>query len=205
MKLAKNQNPEPKPKVSKLPLPATDSPLVIDLPDGQKIVIGKMTNGSVIEVATWRGVGRPDSRTSRLMLGVGNGEVEEVSPETNSGQTENALIKPDGFAQILYFANKFLNLLRKKVLNEIPRFLEKFKSKIKSRPDRSKSQSSSVSPRIEVAKKDTSVDPEVQEWLDRITQSATERSKKSSTKTGKSSTKSQKSESKSQKTKRKSK
>lgn len=203
--MAKNQNPEPKPRVSKLPLPATDSPLVIDLPDGQKIVIGKMTNGSVIEVATWRGVGRPDSRTSRLMLGVGNGEVEEVSPETNSGQAENALTKPDGFAQILYFANKLLNLLRKKVLNEIPRFLEKFKSKIKSRPDRSKSQSSSVSPRIEVAKKDTSVDPEVQEWLDRITQSATERSKKSSTKTGKSSTKSQKSESKSQKTKRKSK
>lgn len=44
--------------------------MVIDLPDGQKIVLGKLSPGSVIEVATWRGTGRPDSRTNRFMLGV---------------------------------------------------------------------------------------------------------------------------------------
>jgi hypothetical protein len=54
-------------------LPATVSdnpPLVIDLPDGQKLVIGELKPGIVIEVATWRGTGRPDSRTNRIMLGV---------------------------------------------------------------------------------------------------------------------------------------
>ena len=54
--------------LSRLPMPPSDSPLVIDLPDGQKLVLGNMAAGSVIEVATWRGTGRPDSRTSRLML-----------------------------------------------------------------------------------------------------------------------------------------
>jgi hypothetical protein len=76
-KLANQESEKSAPKVSKLPLPISDSPLVIDLPDGQKIVVGKMTQGSVIEVATWRGVGRPDSRTSRLMLGMGSGNVNE--------------------------------------------------------------------------------------------------------------------------------
>ncbi len=54
-------------------LPATindNPPLVIDLPDGQKLVIGELKPGIVIEVATWRGTGRPDSRTNRIMLGV---------------------------------------------------------------------------------------------------------------------------------------
>ena len=45
------------PVVTNLPLPISDTPLVIDLPDGQKLVIGKMSQGSVIEVATWRGTG----------------------------------------------------------------------------------------------------------------------------------------------------
>jgi len=51
-----------------------DSPLVIDLPDGQKLIVGNLAAGSVIEVATWRGTGRPDSRTSRLMLGMSSGQ-----------------------------------------------------------------------------------------------------------------------------------
>ena len=58
--------------ISTLPLATIDTqaPLVIDLPDGQKLVVGNLDPGTVIEVATWRGTGRPDSRTNRLMLGV---------------------------------------------------------------------------------------------------------------------------------------
>jgi hypothetical protein len=54
------------------PITDTQPPLVIDLPEGQKMVIGKLDPDAVIEVATWRGTGRPDSRTNRLMLGVSN-------------------------------------------------------------------------------------------------------------------------------------
>ena len=64
--------------ISTLPLATLDTqaPLVIDLPDGQKLVVGNLDPGTVIEVATWRGTGRPDSRTNRLMLGVSESEKE---------------------------------------------------------------------------------------------------------------------------------
>ncbi len=91
MATAKNKKAEekPAPVISKLPIPISDSPLVIDLPDGQKLVVGKMIQGTVIEVATWRGTGRPDSRTSRLMLGM---SVGEVNPTPESASAPN----PDG-------------------------------------------------------------------------------------------------------------
>lgn len=81
------------PKVTNLPLPISDTPLVIDLPDGQKIVIGKMQAGSVIEVATWRGTGRPDSRTNRLMMGMNSGAPApsvESAPVSNSNKASAA-------------------------------------------------------------------------------------------------------------------
>lgn len=77
---AKKKNIPDKPVVSRVPLPASDSALVIDLPDGQKLVIGKMGQGTVIEVATWRGVGRPDSRTSRMMFGMSTAEIDAENP-----------------------------------------------------------------------------------------------------------------------------
>jgi hypothetical protein len=77
----KKEEPVGKPKVSQLPIPVSDSPLVVDLPDGQKLVIGRLVAGSVIEVATWRGTGRPDSRTSRLMLGMAAGAVSPVTED----------------------------------------------------------------------------------------------------------------------------
>ena len=77
--MAKKEEPKKEPAVSKLPMPLSDNPLVIDLPDGQKLVVGKMDSGSVIEVATWRGTGRPDSRTSRLMLGMSNSQTDAAA------------------------------------------------------------------------------------------------------------------------------
>lgn len=68
--MAKKKQESNQPVISNIPIPASDNPMVIDLPDGQKIVLGKLSPGSVIEVATWRGTGRPDSRTNRFMLGV---------------------------------------------------------------------------------------------------------------------------------------
>jgi hypothetical protein len=72
----------PQPVISEIPMPVSDSPLVIDLPDGQKLVVGKMSPGSVIEVATWRGTGRPDSRTSRLMLGMSSAEQVQAQAQS---------------------------------------------------------------------------------------------------------------------------
>jgi hypothetical protein len=109
----KNPAPQAPAKVSQLPLPISDSPLVIDLPDGQKLVIGKMAEGSVIEVATWRGTGRPDSRTSRLMLGMSPGNLSDDAKETTGyagGQREK---KPEGFAKYLDIPNRAVKTIAK--------------------------------------------------------------------------------------------
>jgi hypothetical protein len=112
----KTPEPQAPAKVSQLPLPISDSPLVIDLPDGQKLVIGKMAEGSVIEVATWRGTGRPDSRTSRLMLGMSPGNLSQDASETTGyagGQKEK---KPEGFAKYLDIAEKTAKSILKAVM-----------------------------------------------------------------------------------------
>jgi hypothetical protein len=99
------------PKVSQLPLPASDNPVVIDLPDGQKLVIGQLAAGSVIEVATWRGTGRPDSRTSRLMLGMSG-----ASGTTATGQSEIVEdVKPPakGWARVLQIAQEIPKIVIK--------------------------------------------------------------------------------------------
>ena len=85
--MEKNKQEPLEPIITKIPLPASDSAMVIDLPDGQKLVVGKMNHGTVIEVATWRGTGRPDSRTNRMMLGLSSSEAE--AEEKIRRETEN--------------------------------------------------------------------------------------------------------------------
>lgn len=75
--------------VSSIPVSPADSALVIDLPEGQKLVLGKMDEGTVIEVATWRGTGRPDSRTNRLMLGVSFGGTAQSPNQEQEVKIEN--------------------------------------------------------------------------------------------------------------------
>ena len=84
--MAKKKEEAQAPAISTIPLADQESPLVIDLPDGQKLVVGQIAHGTVIEVATWRGTGRPDSRTSRLMLGVSSSANVTNESETRSTQ-----------------------------------------------------------------------------------------------------------------------
>jgi len=56
-------------------------PLVVDLPDGQKLYVGKIDEGLTIEIATWRGIGEPDSRVARMIIAAsrdGAGSVESA-------------------------------------------------------------------------------------------------------------------------------
>ena len=86
--MAKKKQGTSDPVVSNIPIPASDNPMVIDLPDGQKIVLGKLTPGAVIEVATWRGTGRPDSRTNRFMLGISDASSTSVAPQPAQAGTD---------------------------------------------------------------------------------------------------------------------
>ena len=169
------------PTVSKLPLPLTDSALVIDLPDGQKIVVGKMTQGSVIEVATWRGVGRPDSRTSRLMLGVGTGNVDDAAsvPET-SPSTAPRKVKPQGWKIVLYYlaivVDKVSAVDLKKPLARIKALAGKVKSRKKSisKPSGTPESIKPITPESSTKPLST-VDEDVEAWLNKISEKASKR------------------------------
>ena len=87
--MAKKSQVPPAPEMTALPITNGDSPLVIDLPDGQKLVVGNLAAGSVIEVATWRGTGRPDSRTSRLMLGMSSA-AQQPAPAAQGEEKKSA-------------------------------------------------------------------------------------------------------------------
>ena len=88
--MTKKQENTMNPTITNIPIAISENPMVIDLPDGQKLVIGKLATGSVIEVATWRGTGRPDSRTNRLMLGMS--DTTSIAA-TNSPQSTEAKTK----------------------------------------------------------------------------------------------------------------
>jgi hypothetical protein len=55
----------------------------VELPEGHQLIIGELPAGTVVEVATWQGVGRPDDTTNRFLLtadgpGLQNRRREEI-------------------------------------------------------------------------------------------------------------------------------
>jgi hypothetical protein len=54
------------------------SEIEITLPEGQKLTIRSLEPGSVVEVASWRGAGKPDDSAIRMLFGAAANE-----PETN--------------------------------------------------------------------------------------------------------------------------
>jgi hypothetical protein len=116
------------PVVTSLPLPSSDSVLVIDLPDGQKLLVGKMEHGTVIEVATWRGTGRPDSRTNRLMLGMSN--AEEENSQTQGESTESLEYDKRSVRYWIWITRIIFSKVKASVLNQVSKIRQK-KSEIK--------------------------------------------------------------------------
>jgi hypothetical protein len=155
--MAKKQEETTAPKVTSLPLPISDTPLVIDLPDGQKIVIGKLQPGSVIEVATWRGTGRPDSRTNRLMMGMNNGETSAAQP--NSEQTAST----SQSTQASDWKSQALNTA-KKLANQTQTLVSQSLSKLK----KDKSVTTKVQPATEENASSLASASEVDEWLQKV-------------------------------------
>lgn len=184
---SKDKNlPVDKPKVTQLPIPVSETPLVIDLPDGQKLVIGKIAVGSVIEVATWRGTGRPDSRTSRLMLGMASGAVNTNSPEPDALATDesaSAVGKNSGKIDLVVkfvqrITRTLANLLRKVPWSKIWSLVIQVKNsalqKIKSKTNGKTAGSKPVESNKEFSTKDsdklsdTPSSDDIEEWLNSV-------------------------------------
>lgn len=109
--MAKKSQVPPAPEMTALPMSGGDSPLVIDLPDGQKLVVGNLAAGSVIEVATWRGTGRPDSRTSRLMLGMSSAQEKPADSAASETKQESTSVLAKAVRILRTVAGKVVALL----------------------------------------------------------------------------------------------
>jgi hypothetical protein len=107
------------PTVTNVPVPLSDNPIVIDLPAGQKLVLGKLASGTVIEVATWHGTGRPDSRTSRMMFG-----ISSTAPSLQENSSQQAAVPSPSTAKA--------SRIQREVNGKRPSLLSKIQSGIAS-------------------------------------------------------------------------
>ena len=154
--MAKKNVSAPAPEMSTLPIKHDDSPIVIDLPDGQKLVVGQLANGSVIEVATWRGTGRPDSRTSRLMLGMSS--AAGAQSQAAEDEAAKPAAKPDALSVVKAVIKKAIDALKRMPIREI---LAKAKSRS---PKTSAKPFIKTVPNENLAKESD----EVEDWLNTI-------------------------------------
>jgi hypothetical protein len=170
-KMAKKSQESTAPEVSSLPIKQDESPLVIDLPDGQKLVVGHLANGSVIEVATWRGTGRPDSRTSRLMLGMSSqsAAAEQAKPE-DATQSE---AKKSPVTTVLEILNTLIAKAKTLKLPSLPK---------KGKSDNAEQESTPFIQTVS-APAPKSVDTDVDEWLNNLLAKSEEKAAKSSSAT----------------------
>lgn len=151
--MVKKKSAPSEPVVSNLPLPISETPLVIDLPDGQKLVIGKLAHGSVIEVATWRGTGRPDSRTNRLMLGMSSA-ADAVAVTNGEPAPSKKIISKDGVDLKAIFSKIDLSVFARSAANLKDRFSKKVETAKIEEP------------------KEYTTDVEIDEWLAKIANKA---------------------------------
>jgi hypothetical protein len=171
-----------KPTVTQIPLPISDSALVIDLPDGQKLVVGKMTHGTVIEVATWRGTGRPDSRTNRMMLGMSNTEIEAQIQEEEERQE---IASASGWRGRLQMAQGIAVAVFAKAKSLALRLFAKLGKNKSSEVSAEKSSTFKSLPFVGKSERAATPDDDVQAWLDKITAKSLQK-KKTTTPTAKS-------------------
>ena len=178
----KKIEPTPAPVITSLPMASADSPLVIDLPDGQKLVVGTMAAGTVIEVATWRGTGRPDSRTSRLMLGMSTNDAPSQTSSANDSPAQESSHKQLPKNKYLAIAMGLLN----SSLSALKKFMaggpKKPKAGSKPIEDLEQAKTSSRKPKFKFSlkkaasplnkisskKSEDLADKEFQTWLDSI-------------------------------------
>jgi hypothetical protein len=171
------------PVISKIPMPISDTPVVIDLPDGQKLVIGRMNDGSVIEVATWRGTGRPDSRTNRLMLGMSSGQAAQPGETSQASVGDSAVAattkavnsNASGAQNVVQSISKQLSKINLKSFSKIDfTFIGKALSSLSSKTKTIKTNIPTIAPTVKTE------DVDVEEWLRKITEKSATKKESSS-------------------------
>jgi hypothetical protein len=71
----------------------------VELPEGHQLVLGELPPGTVVEVATWQGTGRPDETTNRFLLsasgpGLQRRQRRDENPQLEDVQSKNEAPQP---------------------------------------------------------------------------------------------------------------
>jgi len=60
----------------------------VELPEGHQLVLGELPPGTVVEVATWQGTGRPDETTNRFLLSASGSGLQRRQRNSQSPSRE---------------------------------------------------------------------------------------------------------------------
>jgi hypothetical protein len=83
----------------------------VELPEGHQLVLGELPPGTVVEVATWQGTGRPDETTNRFLLSA-SGPGLQRRQRRNSENTKD-VAQPVAQSQISAPTDRFEDAERK--------------------------------------------------------------------------------------------
>lgn len=61
----------------------------LELPEGHQLVLGELPPGTVVEVATWQGTGRPDETTNRFLISASGSGLQRRERSTQKSSIEN--------------------------------------------------------------------------------------------------------------------
>ena len=99
----------------KFPAPLEGYAATVELPEGHHVTIGELTPGTIVEVATWDGTGKPDETTKRFLISAdGNGLTRRTGSEqpqvenkpqaaiTNNAYTANAISSSQSIADPIF-------------------------------------------------------------------------------------------------------
>ena len=94
------------------PAPLEGYAATVELPEGHHVTIGELTPGTIVEVATWNGTGKPDESTKRFLISAdGTGLTRRVAPEQNQVAEK---VQPEITNQI-YVPDRWLNCIQKQL------------------------------------------------------------------------------------------
>lgn len=60
----------------------------VELPEGHQLVLGELAPGTIVEVATWQGTGRPDETTNRFLLSASGPGLQRRQRRDESSSAE---------------------------------------------------------------------------------------------------------------------
>jgi hypothetical protein len=66
----------------------------VELPEGHQLIIGELPAGTVLEVATWQGVGRPDESTNRFLLTADGPGLQPRRRDSGKSEAQETTAEP---------------------------------------------------------------------------------------------------------------